>query len=157
DDPAVAHKVAKAVARARDTKTGRLFALRMGKQGLPTGDYEADVTEAGASLRFPPKCFTIQTGTATAPRGWIEPKKNPVVPAVGPLVRTDQTGLDADGFIQRWLVLAPLPLAPNEPGAAALGKEQLPDEAKLRPAAGEKVKVGDRQLVWREYLCPDFL
>jgi serine/threonine protein kinase len=158
DDPAAVAKVVKAVARARDAKTGRLFALRIGKQGLPSGDYEADLTDAGASLRFQPKSFTIQPGTPTVLKVWIEPKKSPVaVPPVSPIVRTDQSGLDADGFIQRWLVLAPIPLAPNEPGAAALGKEQLPDEAKLRPAAGEKVKVGDRQLVWREYLCPDFL
>jgi hypothetical protein len=169
DDPAAAAKVAKAMPRARDTKTGRLYALRMGRQGLPTGDYEAEVADAaGASLRLQPKSFTIQPGTPTALKVCIEPKRGPVaVPPGGaadktsdtrvPIAHTGQAGLDPDGCIQRWLVLAPIPLAPNETGAAALGKEQLPEEAKLKPAAGAKVKVGDQHLVWREHVCPDYL
>jgi hypothetical protein len=62
-----------------------------------------------------------------------------------------QTGLNEEGFITTWLLLAPIPLAENQSGADALGKEQVKDEAKLQPKAGQKIKVGDRELVWKEY------
>jgi hypothetical protein len=66
-------------------------------------------------------------------------------------------GVDTEGFLQRWLVLAPIPLAENESGADALAKEQLKEEAKLKPRAGAKVKVGDKELVWKEHVCKDHL
>jgi WD40 repeat protein len=62
----------------------------------------------------------------------------------------------AAGMIQDWLVLAPIPLARGETGAAAVDREQLPDEARLRPRAGERVRVGDRELAWREYHGDDY-
>ena len=45
----------------------------------------------------------------------------------------------------------------NESGADALGKEQVKDEAKLKPKAGAKVKVGDKELVWKEHGCKEHL
>src|SRR5437764_9727033 len=56
---------------------------------------------------------------------------------------------DEEGFIRNWLVLAPLPFGDAQDGTAALGKEQVPDEAKLKPKEGDKVKVGDKELVWK--------
>jgi hypothetical protein len=76
------------------------------------------------------------------------------------LVGTGQTaaaqgknGLNDEGFITSWLVLAPIPLEPNQNGAAAITKQQLPEEAKLKPRPGDKVH---RELVWKEYKAKDF-
>jgi hypothetical protein len=69
----------------------------------------------------------------------------------------DQSGLNEEGFIRRWLVVAPFPFAGNESGADALGKEQLKDEAKLKPKAGDKAKVGDKELTWKEHTCKEHL
>jgi serine/threonine protein kinase len=65
-------------------------------------------------------------------------------------------GVNEEGFVQRWLVLAPIPLAENQSGADALDKEQVKDEAKLRVKAGDTVKVGDKTLVWKEYTCKEY-
>src|SRR5438876_959868 len=69
----------------------------------------------------------------------------------------DKSGVDEDGFLQRWLVLAPIPFAANETGTDALDKEQLKDEAKLKPKVGDKLKVSDKEFVWKGYTCPDHL
>ena len=56
-----------------------------------------------------------------------------------------------------WLVLAPISFADGESGADALNREQVKDEAKLKPKAGAKVKMGDKELVWKEHTCPEHL
>jgi hypothetical protein len=61
------------------------------------------------------------------------------------------TGLNDEGFITTWLLLAPIPLAEGQSGADALDKEQLKDEARLEPRADDKVKVGGKELVWKAY------
>lgn len=58
---------------------------------------------------------------------------------------------DEEGFIRNWLVLAPLPFGQAENGSDALGKQQLPDEAKLQPKEGDKVKSGDKEIAWKLY------
>src|SRR5262249_15249093 len=60
-------------------------------------------------------------------------------------------GFSDDGHITSWLLLAPIPLEPNQHGNEAIALEQIPNEAKLRPKVGDSVKVGNRVLVWREY------
>ena len=60
-------------------------------------------------------------------------------------------GLDEEGFITTWLLLAPIVLDKGQSGADALGKEQIPGEAKLRPKAGDKVKFNGKKLVWKVY------
>lgn len=67
----------------------------------------------------------------------------------------DASGLDDDGYVVRWLVLAPIPFAGDADGAEALGKEQVKGEAKLAPKAGDKVKVGDKELAWKEHAGKD--
>src|ERR1700694_1695189 len=62
----------------------------------------------------------------------------------------DKSGLDAEGFVQQWLVLAPIPFAANESSSDALNREQIKDEAGLKPKAGDKVKVGDKGLTWQK-------
>ncbi len=66
------------------------------------------------------------------------------------------SGVNGDGFITRWLMLAALPLEENQSGADAIGKEQIKDEAKLAPRAGDKHRVGDAELVWQEYKARDY-
>ena len=61
----------------------------------------------------------------------------------------DGLSLDADGYIRHWVMLAPVALRDGETCAEALLKEQIKDEAALRPKAGEKVKVGGKELVWQ--------
>ena len=58
---------------------------------------------------------------------------------------------DEEGFIRNWLVLAPLPFGEAQSGAEALGKQQVPDEAKLQPKDGDKVKSGATELSWKPY------
>jgi hypothetical protein len=67
----------------------------------------------------------------------------------------EDTGLNNDGFLTIWLLLAPIPMDKDQTGADALGKEQLKDEAKLQPKAGDKVTIGGKELVWKKYQCKD--
>ncbi|MBX9581764.1 MAG: hypothetical protein K2X87_15785 [Gemmataceae bacterium] len=63
----------------------------------------------------------------------------------------DADGLTADGYVQKWLVLAPIPFVGESDGTEALGKEQIKGEAKLMPKAGDKTKAGDKELTWKEH------
>src|SRR5262245_40823910 len=69
----------------------------------------------------------------------------------------EKSGVNEEGFIQNWLVLAPIPLEKDQTGADAVDKEQLKGEAKLKPRPGEKVKAGDKELAWKEHNCKDHL
>src|SRR2546430_14431563 len=62
----------------------------------------------------------------------------------------DKSGVDGEGFIQQWLVLAPIPFADNESSSDAFNKEQIKGEADLRPKAGDKLKVGGKELTWKK-------
>ena len=64
---------------------------------------------------------------------------------------------DDEGFIRNWLILAPLPFGDAQDGAAALGKEQVPDEAKLKPKEGDMVKSGDKGIAWKPYQAESHL
>jgi hypothetical protein len=57
--------------------------------------------------------------------------------------------LDADGYIRDWIMLAPIALPEGETCAEALLKEQIPNESALRPKAGDKIKIGAKELIWR--------
>jgi Asp-tRNA(Asn)/Glu-tRNA(Gln) amidotransferase A subunit family amidase len=61
-----------------------------------------------------------------------------------------------EGYITTWLLLAPIPLEKGQSGADALNKEQLKNEAKLQPKAGDKVKAGGKELVWKTYRAKDY-
>ena len=56
---------------------------------------------------------------------------------------------DADGYIRDWIMLAPIALPDGETCAEALLKEQIPNESALRPKAGDKIKIGRKELTWR--------
>ncbi len=57
---------------------------------------------------------------------------------------------DADGFIQRWLILEPIRASGLTDSAvqAAVKKEYFPNQFTVIPKDGEKVAVGDAQLTW---------
>jgi hypothetical protein len=72
-----------------------------------------------------------------------------ISPAVG-----DQTrdGIDAEGYVCTWLVLAPIPLNEGQSGADAIDQESVKDEPNLKPEAGDKLDVGGKNLSWKA--CP---
>jgi WD40 repeat protein len=70
------------------------------------------------------------------------------------LDRNDFRSPQAQGFLQTWLVLPPLPFDAEESGAQALDRPQLADEASLRPRPGEQVTVGGRPRRWQEHRLP---
>jgi hypothetical protein len=74
---------------------------------------------------------------------------------VGAARADDKSGLDSEGFVQHWLVLAPIPLAADQSGADGVDKEQVKDEAKLKPKAGDKITVGKKELAWKEHKCKE--
>jgi hypothetical protein len=76
---------------------------------------------------------------------------------IGPARSGDgKTGLNDEGFITTWLLLAPIPLKENQSGADALNEEHIKGEAKLQPKAGDKVKVGNKELVWKEHKVKEY-
>src|SRR5262249_36565807 len=58
--------------------------------------------------------------------------------------------LRAQGFIQSWLLLLPLPYS-GENGLQALDQQQLTQESRLRPWPGERGPIDGRAMVWQEY------
>jgi hypothetical protein len=60
----------------------------------------------------------------------------------------------AQGCLQTWLLLLPWPFAAGETGAQALDRQQLPDEAHVRPRAGERALIGGQSWVWQDYRSP---
>jgi hypothetical protein len=72
------------------------------------------------------------------------------IPAVGGEAhKVDPT----TGFIRDWLILAPIEV--DDP-AGSVEKEQVPGEAKFQPLAGDKVKVGDKELTWKPVAATDY-
>lgn len=74
-----------------------------------------------------------------------------------PASANEKSGVDDEGFVQKWLVLAPIPLGSDESGAAGLDREAIKGEAKLTPKAGDKVKAGDKEVAWKEFTAKDRL
>lgn len=56
---------------------------------------------------------------------------------------------DAEGYIRHWVMLAPIALPEGDPGSEAIYRQQVRDEASLRPKAGDKVKIGGKELIWQ--------
>jgi WD40 repeat protein/tRNA A-37 threonylcarbamoyl transferase component Bud32 len=60
------------------------------------------------------------------------------------------------GEIKQWLVLAPFPFV-GRSGAAALEQQEIPQEANLRPRAGERVKVAEKERAWQAVQLQHYL
>ena len=56
---------------------------------------------------------------------------------------------DAAGYIRHWVMLAPIALPEEETCADAILKEQIKNETALRPKAGDKIKIGGKELTWQ--------
>ena len=56
---------------------------------------------------------------------------------------------DSAGYIRHWVMLAPIALPEEEACADSILKEQIKDEAALRPKAGDKVKINGKELTWQ--------
>jgi hypothetical protein len=56
---------------------------------------------------------------------------------------------DAEGYVRNWLMLAPIPIGEDTSGSEAISKDQVEKESALKPKAGDKVKVKDKELVWK--------
>lgn len=63
---------------------------------------------------------------------------------------TAEKAPDADGFIQRWLLLEPIPSSglTDRVVQAAVKKEYFPNQFTVIPHDGDKVTVGDAELTW---------
>jgi hypothetical protein len=62
---------------------------------------------------------------------------------------SDALKLDSEGYIRDWIMLAPIALPEGESGADAVFREQIKNEIALRPKAGDTVKIGAKELTWR--------
>ena len=70
--------------------------------------------------------------------------------ALSGVPQTEQADVDAEGFIRDWLVLGLIRCEADGSGADEIVKEQIKDEGKLRPKAGEKVSVRGKELEWKK-------
>lgn len=62
---------------------------------------------------------------------------------------SDSFTIDSEGYIRHWVMLAPIALPDEETGSDAIYKQQIRGEAALRPKGGDTVKVGGKELTWR--------
>jgi hypothetical protein len=60
-------------------------------------------------------------------------------------------GPKAQGFIQTWLLLLPVPWGSAQKAVEALDLQQLQGEAQLRPRPGVRAPVGSEGLLWQEH------
>ena len=56
---------------------------------------------------------------------------------------------DSAGYIRDWVMLAPIALPEDASCADLIAKEQVKGEAALKPKAGDKIKVNDKELTWK--------
>lgn len=63
---------------------------------------------------------------------------------------------DKEGFIRDWLLLSPVQLAADTDGAVAIDKSQIPDEAALKPKAGDKASVAGKEYTWKKVKATDY-
>ena len=67
---------------------------------------------------------------------------------------------DSNGYIRDWVMLAPIALPEEGDCADLIVKEQVKGEAALKPKAGDKIKIGDKELAWKNITastnCFDF-
>jgi len=68
----------------------------------------------------------------------------------------EQSAPRSDGFISDWLVLSPIQLESDADGAAAIEKNQIPDEGNLKPKAGDKATVGGKELIWKKVKASEY-
>lgn len=68
----------------------------------------------------------------------------------------DSAGMDGEGFIRTWLVLAPIPAEGEDNGAGEIAKQQIKDEATMKPKDGDKATIGGKELTWKLHKAADY-
>jgi hypothetical protein len=65
---------------------------------------------------------------------------------------------DANGFMQRWLILEPIPVSGQTESIvrAAVKTEYFPDQFTVIPHDGGKVTIGDKELIWHAIDTNDY-
>lgn len=76
--------------------------------------------------------------------------------ALSGVPQAEQAEVDNEGFIRNWLVLGPIRCEAEGAGADEIAKEQIKDEGKLKPKAGEKVTIGGKELEWKKAKAADY-
>jgi hypothetical protein len=56
---------------------------------------------------------------------------------------------DSAGYIRDWVMLAPIALPEEASCADLIAKEQVTDEANLKPKAGDKIRIDGKELTWK--------
>ncbi len=62
----------------------------------------------------------------------------------------DTASIDAQGYVRDWLMLAPVPLPEGGVAGDLVQRDQIKDESKLRPRAGDEARIGDKTLAWKK-------
>jgi len=112
--------------------------------------YSVAVTSDGRRLITGSADGTVKIWEAASPEQvarWAKQEQE----AARRLAAWQRPGAGAPGFIQEWLVLAPLTLEEGLGWAAQLKREPLPDEARLQPRAGDRVQVSGREFTWQAH------
>lgn len=83
--------------------------------------------------------------------GAVQPAAAPVPASTLIRAESRDKAPDADGFLQRWLILEPIPVDPRlTDGAvqATVKSERFPDQLTVMPRDGDTVSIGDDSLTW---------
>lgn len=73
---------------------------------------------------------------------------------IASLTAADKT-VDGEGFIRDWLVLAPFALE-EDSGPTAIDLSQITKEGELKPKAGDKQQISEKELTWKEAKASDY-
>ena len=94
-------------------------------------------------MKLERKLFTVILALAAAAAAQVAPAT--LTPPASP-----EKAPDADGFIQRWLLLEPIAANGLTDSAvqAAVKKEYFPNQFTVVPHDGDKVTVGNAELTW---------
>jgi len=61
----------------------------------------------------------------------------------------DPSSLDPAGYVRDWVMLAPIALPEGAPIGDLLLREQVRNEAALKPKEGDTIKINNKELVWK--------
>jgi len=64
-------------------------------------------------------------------------------------------GVDGEGFVRDWLLLAPIDVEAGS-GGTEIDKVQIEREGDLKPKAGDKQKVGTKEVAWKAVAAKDY-
>jgi hypothetical protein len=61
----------------------------------------------------------------------------------------DTSSLDPAGYVRDWVMLAPIALPEGASTGDLLLREQVKNEATLKPKEGDTIKINNKELVWK--------